>query len=668
MSDLAALGAASIVVAELAAATFVAWRVSGSVVGLEGTSALRAVTALIVGLTQIIGVQMVCAAFDLLYIPVVFALHLAIALGAWRTVAPIRRPRRTRPRTDLPLVALGAVLAFAGFIAALMSLKIPSDPDSVQYHIPNAASWLQVHNLWHLPATNPGFFTNGYPSDGELITSWIIQPLHQAQWSSLPSLLYGVQILAGAALLSEELGGSPLHGLLAATAILLSPLSWTAQVQTAFTDWISLGGLIMAIALILHARSHHGWRWFLLAGLALGVAVGSKDTALLPGVFVIALGALTLPRARRVRGCLLMLGGVVALSGVWYVRDALQTGNPLYPEPIRIGGRTLLRGGVGPITAWSSSILKDIFTGNGFGLKIWVETFAVWIGPAVVLCAGALLCVARWRRSNLRALLAAIAGIWFIVYMATPYTGPSSFPLLISSQVRYGLPAMTLAAVCASVESQWLRRVAWIAVGYDLWAVLHGVHLASVPEAAMPKTRGAFVLLALAGALVVAVWLVWSRPSPSRPNIATLPPITIGTTVVVLAIAALSIVAVRHAPAPSRLDMALAVAGRPRGPVMIDGDGDVLGAMGDKLEHQVVSAGGGGAAHQTPLSKAVLLDARVRSVDPAALIVGPTNWPGVIPGWAPLGYRLLYNQAGRHIYIKDSTYAELPRTRRAHRE
>jgi hypothetical protein len=668
MSDMAAFGAASIVVVEAAAVIFVAWRLSGSAVGLDGSPILRLVSALVVGFAQIIVVQMVCATVDVLYVPVVLTVHLAIAVAVWRKVPKVIRPHRVGWRIEGQRLGLLVVLTFAGIVGILMSLRVPSDPDSVQYHIPNAASWLQTHNLWHLPATNPGYFTNGYPSDGELITSWIIQPLHQAQWSAWPSLVYGIAILAGAALVSEELGASPVYGFLAATAVMLSPLSWTAQVDTAFTDWISLSGLIMAVGLVLHARTRLEWRWVLLAGAALGIAVGSKDTALLPGLLVIGLGVATLPRARRVRGFLLMLGGVTALAGVWFVRDAVQAGNPLYPEPIRLAGRTLFRGGVGPVTAWSSSILKDVVTGNGPALRIWIETLAVWIGPTIVLAAGAAFCLTRGKRRNIRTLLAVIAGIWFVLYIATPYTGPSSFPLLIASQVRYGLPAMTLAAVCASTEFRWSRVVAWLAVGYDLWAIVRGVHLASVPEAVMRTPRGVYLSIALVGAFAVAAMSMRVRSARPRLVISSRPPIAVGGAVVTLAAgvcAGLSIVAVRHAPAPSQLDIALAASGRPHGPVMIDGDGDVLGAMGNKLQHHVVSAGGGGASHQIPFSSPALLDARLRSVDPAAVIVGPANWPGVIPGWSPPGYRLLYDQSGHRIYIKDTMFAELSRSRRS---
>jgi hypothetical protein len=362
-----------------------------------------------------------------------------------------------------------------------------------------------------------------------------------------------------------------------------------------------------------------------------------------------------------------MVGGTVALAGIWFVRDAIQAGNPLYPEPVRIAGRTFLRGGVGPPTAWSSSVLKDIATGNGSGLKIWAETFAVWIGPAIVVCAGAALCLLRWKRGNLRGWLAAIAGIWFLIYAATPYTGPSSFPLLIVSQVRYGLTAMTLAAVCACIESGWFRAVAGIAIGYDIWGVLHGVHLSSVPAAGIQTPSARVIVVALVGSAVAVFFLGRWRSGESWRRLANMPKVAAGSGVLALALvsaAALSVEAVRHAPSPSRLDRALMSAGRPQGPVMIDGDGDVLGAMGNRLQHYVVSAGGSGAPHQAPLSTPALLDARVRSVDPAAVIVGPANWPGVIPGWTPPGYSLLYSESGRRIYVKDGVLMGLRRSDR----
>src|SRR5690242_19132280 len=128
MSGIAALVAAAVVIAELAAATFVAWRLSGAAVGSEGSRTLRVVTGLVVGMTQIIAVQMLCGALDVLYVPVVLSLHGVIGLAVSRRVTPVGRHRNAGPRPGVPGIVLGAVFVFTGILAILLSARTPADP------------------------------------------------------------------------------------------------------------------------------------------------------------------------------------------------------------------------------------------------------------------------------------------------------------------------------------------------------------------------------------------------------------------------------------------------------------------------------------------------------------------------------------------------------------
>jgi hypothetical protein len=84
---------------------------------------------------------------------------------------------------------------------------------------------------------------------------------------------------------------------------------------------------------------------------------------------------------------------------------------------------------------------------------------------------------------------------------------------------------------------------------------------------------------------------------------------------------------------------------------MIIGDIDAFAAVGYDLRHHLVSAGGGGAPHQVPLMVPEQLNDRVASVHPPAIVVGPLGNPGVIPGWRPEGYRLLYTFSVYKVYI-----------------
>jgi hypothetical protein len=87
---------------------------------------------------------------------------------------------------------------------------------------------------------------------------------------------------------------------------------------------------------------------------------------------------------------------------------------------------------------------------------------------------------------------------------------------------------------------------------------------------------------------------------------------------------------------------------------MIIGDTDVFAAFGDRMQHRVVDGGQGGAAGEAVISSPNRLDARIRAIHPAAVVVGPSNEPGVLPGWSPAGYRLLYIDGGNDVYVHES--------------
>ncbi len=618
----------------------------------DGSSAIRLVVGLVSFASQLIGVELLCGAIALLYSPVVMAVHVAIAVTVWRTV-PARPRRVSEPgRLTLTNVALGSVLAFVGALAVQFSFTgTPTDIDDTTYHLSNAAFWIQVHSLWTLPPVNPGILTNAYPSDGELLVSWVMQPFHGPQLAALPILLFGLLTLASCALIAETLGGRPSVGLLGGATLVLAPLSWQTQVHSALTDWTATGGLIASVALVLYGHGRAQWRWPLLAGLALGIAVGSKDTAVVPAATVVVLGMILFSVRSRWRASALVVVGTVILAGLWFVRNAVDTGNPLYPEAVGIGGRTLLQGAVSPVTRYSTSLLQDVAHGDSAALRAWITSVRLTIGLPIVVAAGALLCfVGRTRRSVL-GLCAGLSVVWFVIYLGEPYTGPAAVPIFIAEQLRYALPALTLAAVCACVRWRPMILVAWAALVADLYHILRGSTSDPVLDV---STR---VLLVSVVVAALTAWWLWRLPGfmgATRPGGGRFQK-SLGVAVALLvATVFIAAYSVHRAPRPSRLDSSLAASGEARGPIMIIGDTDVFAAFGDRMQHRVVDGGQGGAAGEAVISSPNRLDARIRAIHPAAVVVGPSNEPGVLPGWSPAGYRLLYIDGGNDVYVHES--------------
>ncbi len=478
-----------------------------------------------------------------------------------------------------------------------------------------------------------------------------MQLFRGAELTGIPNLVYAGLILAAAGLLAKELGGRPSAGVLPAAALILTPISWTTQVPTALTDWMSLGGLLAGVALVLHGRHRAQWRWPVLAGLALGLGVGSKDTAVIPWIGVLVLAILIYPRPSRRRLLTILIGGVISLAGIWFIRNAIQAGNPIYPEPVAIGGTTLLRGGVGPFTADSTSLLHDLGTAGTAALRTWLDWMRELVGIPLILVAAVVLSFQRRYRSTMLQLCAGLAILWFISYLATPYTGPREPTWMSGAQIRYGFPALFLGAVCACVAARWLLSVAWASFVFDLYHILSGSPSLSFPPPGAPPD---WVIAVSLGVTVVAMSLLLlaSKGGRRQLHLATWRAHRAAACVAGgLAVAAVALAVAHEEPVPNPLDRALSSAGRPAGPVMIIGDIDAFAAVGYDLRHHLVSAGGGGAPHQVPLMVPEQLNDRVASVHPPAIVVGPLGNPGVIPGWRPEGYRLLYTFSVYKVYI-----------------
>jgi hypothetical protein len=649
MSLMAALLASLEIVAGLGAATIVGGRVSALVVGESDGWVERLLVWTLVTTAQLVAVVMVCGMLDVLYAPVVLAVHLVAAAVLVLRLPPPSSTTSRPGRVGLEGCLVAGVLAFAGTMALLLSSGArPSSLDGLQYHLPNAAFWIQAHNIWRLPPVNPGYFTNSYPSNGELLVSWVIQPVHGSQLATFPTLLFGLILLLAAAMLGRQLGSTALAGLVGGAAVVLSPISWGSEVHQVNTDWAGSAGLLAAVALVLRARRGEPLRWIALAGAGLGLSVGSKDTALVPAVLVVGFGAVLSVKGTRWRNSAVLVSVAGGLSGVWFLRNAIQTGNPLYPEPIRIGGHTLLPGGVGPLTHYSASLLKDVVS-DRHGLRLWLHWVRPLIGLAAILCLAALVVPLVRRADRVVWATVALAVAWFVAYAATPFTGPAAAANLIASQLRYAIPALVLAGVCASAAGgRWGRLLAWIALAWSAFDVARG-------SPYFPEDRPhAWVL---ATSVVVGALVFLAAAGRGFPGFGRSAVRFTGVAAGLLAVAGATAVAHDRPVSPSLVDRVYTFL-QDRGyrplasrPVAIIGVADVIDLMGPKLDHRVVGLGGGRAGEQ-PIATVAALNERLARIGPVAVVYSTNPLvPGYFRGWTPPGYRYLGTEASDVVYV-----------------
>jgi len=454
--------------------------------------------------------------------------RLTLRYPSRRSYVPIRWPLGTA--ATLVAVAFGA-----GLLA--VSLGRPTQNlDTLQYHYPLVAHWLDVGNL-----TTPKVFAVGidpwfYPSNGNLLELWSVAWFRaDFMVSCVGWLTFGITAAAVVGVV-RRLGGRLTTGLATALGFLTVPVVLGSQARSGQVDLLVAG--------LCAASVYFGLAWWqeqrpadaLLAGAAAGLAAGTKYVALpyalaFAALFVVVV--VVAARTRRLRRApayrAVLLFGVAAATGgaFFYLRNLLVAGNPLFPGPILglpgawmpanldainktvldyvvhldphpwIIGSWVVSTWVVGIAALASTVAVPLILlakrsrlSDGKGQESLAPAEVAATGVAVASRASAGPSVAPTLRGTPGQLL--VVG-WIVPllllagYVVAPTSagGPMGYPAWFPPNIRYGFPFILLAftGLVATVERVSPRATAWF-----LGAVLaaNGAHMALTMVGVLP--------------------------------------------------------------------------------------------------------------------------------------------------------------------------------------
>jgi len=387
---------------------------------------------------------------------------------------------RTIGRSRGGLLLLGAALLLA-FAAIRAATRPPLSWDSLTYHNTFAATWVQSGGLARiaLPPAMAGL--SHLPTHFEALVTWVMLPFHSdflANFANFPLLVLAAASVYG---LCREFGLDVYDGALAAGLACLSP-AVLAYVATQYNDVLVMSQLTAAVLFMVRSVRGRGWPDAVAAFAACGLAVGTKYTALPAAALVgaiVVIGAVGRRPARWRRG-LATLGLAIAipvlLGGSTYLRNAQQTGNPIYPASVRLFGIDILRG-ASPMT---EARTRTAYAGTWRNDAAQLARSATYVhrlrhtpltwGPKLPgLVVLALLALFLARRAAFRVELWAAALCW-IVPAALFYLDPSASTASArrfwqESSCRFIAPSVALMAVGALVAVSMLpwaraRRIA----------------------------------------------------------------------------------------------------------------------------------------------------------------------------------------------------------------
>jgi len=459
------------------------------------------------------------------------ALGLGLATLGWLAAG---RPtlRAPRPRGSFrhlcgdPVVALlvcGVAVEVAYVLA--FTLVIPqSDWDALVYHLPRAAAWIQQGGIgWIGGAVDPR--VKGSPPHAEIAVADTMLLGGSDRYVGLVQLLSLLATVVAVHGIGRRLGLGVREA--AFGALVFATFTVVAlQATSALNDIVVAAPLAAAVYLGLGAtRGELG-----LSGLALGLAVGVKLTAVLAAPLAVLVVLSAAPRARRRAIAAVWAAGALAGS-YWYVAARIHTGS--FDGGVAAFQNQVPDRSPVPTLARAESFFLSFFDAPG------VARADRWLFPlaGVALVAGALVAVSRHRPASRLVVAGAVVAVAplavYVLHRVLSTAFGDSIEALgrpaeaatldrdltsVADTMRswYGLAFLLLAAVTPVVVVRAVRAgtLAWAAIPASL------APLAFVPLLAVAvvddELRGRFFVLPVAlasatfGVALGRRWLAWS--------------------------------------------------------------------------------------------------------------------------------------------------------------
>lgn len=377
------------------------------------------------------------------------------------------------------VAAAGTLVVAAGTLAAARvgTVEASTDIDTLTFHIPNVARWMQTGSFWQVDNFSPLLANGNYPQNGDVVQLAVIQPFQSDAFARVVNVPFAVMAGLAVYAIAVETGAARATGALMGALFTALPAFIFATGEGAKTDPVMLATFGAGLLFLMRHFRTSRRSDLLLAGIGLGLAFGTKWYAVssVAGLLVVWGGFwiwARRPIRALARNATMLIATIAGAGGFWLLRNLVESGNPVFPTKIAPGGATIfdaphdfirecggftLLGYIDAPGVWKDFILPDFRDNFGLpGLLLFVG-FAL----AVVLLVRRQEQPGRSRVGPL--LLTTAAAVLALCYAATPYSafGAENEPDLVGANTRWFLPALLVASALlawAAGSSGWRRR------------------------------------------------------------------------------------------------------------------------------------------------------------------------------------------------------------------
>jgi hypothetical protein len=384
-----------------------------------------------------------------------------------------------------------------------LALRLVSQPlvdhDSLGYHLPALARWVQAGALVPLDRTDQ---IAHYPYSWELLAALFVLPVGQDVLVAAPNLvawtILGLAVVAGA----RRLGAPTPHAFAAALCLLALEVT-RATMHSLHVDIALVAFFASCVAFAL-ASNPAGWA----TGLAL--LAGTKMSGIPLAGLGFAAGVLLGIGASIPRRALPVVLPALGVGIFWYARNLLETGNPLGLLHLAVHGTTVLPGSVESAALARTTLASRFDPGDPSHRDILGRLLAAKLGlPGLLLFCGSLGLMRKEAHAARRPVVVVLGLViaCTLLYVTTPFSavlGLGSATLsrtAVGENLRYALPAFAMLALTGAVGGAHLVGP----VGALAAAILAAVDSTSI------RTLPAAMLVMLGATIVTLI-----RVAPRR--------------------------------------------------------------------------------------------------------------------------------------------------------
>lgn len=274
-----------------------------------------------------------------------------VALGAVVILLFIVIVRSPAKRNDEAITnktvifVLSLILGFGIVKAGINLVNPPFGWDSLNYHFTFPVEWLKHGNLQNPITINDDLSPSYYPINGSLIYLALILPLKNvflADLGQLPFFALSFIALYG---LCRRLDIGREFSFYAASLFSLTP-NYFKQLEISYVDVMVCAWFLAGLYFWVCFNQERRLRDVLLFSLSLGMLIGTKTIALLYGGILFLIFLLSLFRTKNKFAPYFLLSAslIVLIGGYGYIRNFMDTGNPLYPMKLELLGGEIFKG------------------------------------------------------------------------------------------------------------------------------------------------------------------------------------------------------------------------------------------------------------------------------------------------------------------------------------